>query len=52
LVFVESEGTLHTMFKKILIMSREIAVRAMCLPRMGIPSAAVYSDVDRAALHV
>src|SRR6201984_1089702 len=42
------------MFKKILIANRgEIAVRVIrrC-PEMGIQSVAVYSDVDRGALHV
>ncbi len=42
------------MFKKILIANRgEIAVRVLrACQEMGIAAAAVYSDVDRAALHV
>src|SRR5256885_3895556 len=42
------------MFKKILIANRgEIAVRVVrACHEMGIASVAVYSDVDRAALHV
>src|SRR3977135_4543471 len=42
------------MFNKILIANRgEIAVRIVRACReMGIPSAAVYSEADRAALHV
>src|SRR6266403_80589 len=42
------------MFKKILIANRgEIAVRIIAACReMGIATVAVYSDVDRAALHV
>jgi acetyl-CoA carboxylase, biotin carboxylase subunit len=42
------------MFKKVLVANRgEIAVRIIrALQEMGIRSVAVYSDVDRAALHV
>jgi acetyl-CoA carboxylase biotin carboxylase subunit len=43
-----------TMFSKILIANRgEIAVRVIrACEEMGIPTAAVYSDADRSALHV
>jgi acetyl-CoA carboxylase biotin carboxylase subunit len=47
-------GTCSKMFKKILIANRgEIAVRIIrACHEMGIATVAVYSDVDRASLHV
>lgn len=48
------KAAFYTMFKKILIANRgEIAVRVIrACHEMGIAAIAVYSDVDRAALHV
>src|SRR5438309_10639938 len=44
----------HKLFKKVLIANRgEIAIRVMRACReLGIPTAAVYSDADRNAIHV
>jgi len=49
-----SRSVMNLMFKKILIANRgEIAVRVIrACHEMGIAAVAVYSDVDRAALHV
>jgi acetyl-CoA carboxylase biotin carboxylase subunit len=48
------ESLIRTMFKKVLIANRgEIALRVIRACReMGISTVAVFSDVDRAALHV
>jgi len=51
---MRSEISFYSMFKKILIANRgEIAVRiARACREMGITSAAVFSDADRAGLHI
>src|SRR3984957_5441928 len=52
--FCKLKSSRNLMFKKILIANRgEIAVRIIrACHELGIATVAVYSDVDRAALHV